>query len=63
MEAHSEREKLFAEMVDLQQQQPETHINAIYVGFTGEEQAATQRRGNRIALLRLQLAALDGNSG
>lgn len=50
-------------MIELQKQQSEARINAIYVGSTGEEQAATQKRVTRTSLLRLQLAALEGNSG
>jgi hypothetical protein len=58
-----ERALLVAEITELQKQDSEAHINTIYLGLTGEEQAARQKRGARIASLRLQLAELDGRPG
>jgi hypothetical protein len=58
-----ERALLVAELSELQKQDSEAHINAIYLGLTGEEQAALQKRGARIVSLRLQLAALNGSPG
>jgi hypothetical protein len=57
-----ERALLIAEIAELQKQHSEAHINAIYVGWTAEEQAARWKRDDRIASLRLQLAALDAGT-
>jgi len=58
-----ERALLVSEITELQKQDSEAHINTIYLGLTGEAQAARQKRGARIASLRLQLAELDGRPG
>jgi hypothetical protein len=56
-----ERALLVAEITELQKQQSEAHIKAIYVGSTGDERATRQVRDARIRSLRLQLDALDGS--
>ena len=63
MADHLERALLAAEIAELRKQQSEIHINAIYVGSTGDEWVTRQMRDARIGSLRLQLAALDGKPG
>lgn len=57
------RPLLVAEITELQKQQSEAHVNAIYLGWTAEERAAWETRDAHIASLRLQLAALDATPG
>jgi hypothetical protein len=58
-----ERALLIAEIAELEKRHSEANINAIYVGWTREEEAARHKRAARIASLELQLAALDGSPG
>jgi len=54
-----ERAQLVAEIAELQRQRMDATINATFVGWNPEAQAARDKRMDRIAVLRHQLAALD----
>jgi hypothetical protein len=58
-----ERALLIAEIAELEKRHSEAKINAIYVGWTSEEEAARHKRAARIASLQIQLAGLDGPLG
>jgi hypothetical protein len=62
MADHSKRATILAEIAELQKQHSEANINAIYVGWTREEEAARTKRDARLALLHRQLTGLDGTS-
>jgi hypothetical protein len=53
---------LVAEIAQLKKQQSEANINAIYLGWTREEEAARNKRNARLVLLHRQLTGLDGTS-
>jgi hypothetical protein len=59
MAGQLERAVLGAEIAELQKEQSEANINALYTGWTREEESARHKRNARIAFLRLQLPALD----
>ncbi len=52
---------MVAEIAELQKQQSEARITALYVGLTAEERGAWVKRDDRIASLRGQLEALDAD--
>lgn len=53
-----ERALIGAEISRIQKQQSEANINAIYLGFTADDLAASRYRDDRIAELRHQLNEL-----
>lgn len=55
------RTELHAEIEELQRQQLDGNVRATYVGWTREEEAAHDKRAERIALLKIQLIFLKGN--
>jgi hypothetical protein len=57
----SGRAELLAEVEELQRQQLEANVSATYVGWTEAEVAAHDKRVQRMALLRAQVAALDSH--
>ena len=57
------RELLVAEITEVQKQQSESRVNAIYLGWTAAEEAAREKREAHITSLRLQLAALEATAG
>ncbi|HZS99541.1 MAG TPA: hypothetical protein VFA40_22330 [Terriglobales bacterium] len=63
MADHLERARLVAEITELQKQQSEAHIRAIYVDSTGGERVARRMRDARITSLQLQVAEIDARPG
>ena len=59
MASSKKRAKITAEVTELQKQHSEANIKAIYLGWTREAQAESQKRDARISFLRLQLLALN----
>ena len=55
MADHSKRAAILAEIAELHKQHSEANINAIYLGWTREEEAARNKRDARLALLHRQL--------
>jgi hypothetical protein len=58
----TERTQLIAKIVELEKEQVEFILNANYLGWTRDLEAAYDKRANQIALLRLQLVELDCTS-
>jgi hypothetical protein len=58
----TERTQLMAEIAELEKEQVEFILNATYLGWTRDVEAAFDERANHIALLRRQLAELDCTS-
>jgi hypothetical protein len=58
----TERTQLIGKIAELEKEQVEFILNANYLGWTRDVEAAYDERANRIALLRLQLAVLDCTS-
>jgi hypothetical protein len=54
-----ERALILAEISRIRQQHSEANLNAIYLGITADDRAASRYRDARIAELRRQLDALD----
>jgi hypothetical protein len=51
--------QLAAELAELHKEQLDANSSATFIGWTEEEKAAYDGRGDRIALLNSQLAAVD----
>jgi len=62
MADHSKRAAILAEMAELQKQNSEANITAIYVGWTAEQDAAPNKRDARLSLLHRQLTEFDRSS-
>jgi hypothetical protein len=58
----TERPQLMAKIAELQEEQVEFIVNATFLGWTRDVEAAYDERANHIALLRLQLDGLDCTS-
>jgi hypothetical protein len=56
MAHQSKRATILAEIADLEKQNSEANISAIYVGWTSDEDAARDKRHARLAVLHRQLA-------
>ena len=54
--------ELLAEISKLQQEQEKSLTDATFLGWTSEEEALQKKRSDRIALLLLELNALDQTS-
>lgn len=62
MAAINSRAELVVELSELHRLQLQSMADATYVGWTHEELIAQQKRSDRIAVLQLELDALDGTS-
>jgi hypothetical protein len=58
----TKRAELAAEVKKLQAQQLESFATGTFGGWTPEQEAAHEKRSSRLALLVLELDALDGIS-
>ena len=58
----TERTQLIGKIAELEKEQVEFILNATYLGWTRDVEAAYDEGANHIALLRLQLAELDCTS-
>jgi hypothetical protein len=56
----TKRAELAAEIRELQGQQLESFATGTFSGWPPKQEAAHEKRGNRLALLVLELNALDG---
>jgi hypothetical protein len=63
MADHSKRAAILAEIAELEKQNSEANITAIYVGWTSEEDAARDKRHARLAFLHRQLADVISRGG
>lgn len=54
------RSQLAAELAELHEQQLDSSSSATFIGWTQTEEAAYDKRSERIAFLNAQIAALDG---
>jgi hypothetical protein len=62
MPDHSKRTTILAEIAELQKQNSEANITAIYLGWTAEEDGARNKRDARLSLLHRQLTEFDRSS-
>jgi hypothetical protein len=62
MAHQSKRATILGEIAELQKQNSEANITAIYVGWTAEEDAARNKRDARLSLLHRQLTEFDQTS-
>jgi hypothetical protein len=62
MAHQSKRAMILTEIAELQKQNSEANITAIYVGWTAEEDAARNKRDARLSLLHRQLTEFDQTS-
>jgi hypothetical protein len=63
MAVPSKRAIILAEIAELQKENSEANITAIYVGWSSEEDAARNKRDARLSLLHRQLADVISRGG